>query len=58
MIIFFRNGSHIDKNIRNANELLPYIQKDNNLVFYFTGYTYDIDSDNVKMMTNGKWKIR
>ncbi|XP_031776481.1 pancreatic lipase-related protein 2-like [Apis florea] len=50
--LYNRNGSHIDKNIRNTNELLPYIQKDNNLVFYLTGYTYDIDSDNVKMITN------
>lgn len=53
IIVFFRNGSYIDKNIRNANQLLPYIQKDNNLIFYLTGYTYNIDSDNVKMITNG-----
>ncbi|XP_043801526.1 lipase member H-like [Apis laboriosa] len=50
--LYNRNGSYIDKNIRNANQLLPYIQKDNNLIFYLTGYTYDIDSDNVKMITN------
>ncbi|PBC26668.1 Pancreatic triacylglycerol lipase [Apis cerana cerana] len=50
--LYNRNGSYIDKNIRNANQLLPYIQKDNNLIFYLTGYTYNIDSDNVKMITN------
>lgn len=54
MIVLFRNGSHIDKNIKNTDELLLYIQKDNNLVIYITGYTSNIDSDNVKLIINGK----
>ncbi|XP_043801520.1 lipase member H-A-like [Apis laboriosa] len=50
--LYNRNGSHIDKNIKNTDELLPYIQKDNNLVIYITGYTSNIDSDNVKLIIN------
>lgn len=50
--LYNRNGSHIDKNINNTDELLPYIQKDNNLVIYITGYTSNIDSNNVKLIIN------
>lgn len=53
-MIFFRDGSHIDRNVRNADQLLSHIQKNNSLAFYITGNSHDINSDNVKMITNGK----
>ncbi|XP_016919506.2 lipase member H-A-like isoform X1 [Apis cerana] len=49
--LYNRNGSYIDTNVKNVSVLLPYIEKNNNLVFYITGYTYDIDSENVKLIT-------
>ncbi|XP_006625218.2 uncharacterized protein LOC102676124, partial [Apis dorsata] len=50
--LYNRNGSYIDTNVRNASVLLPYIEKNNSLlVLYITGYTYDIDSENVKLIT-------
>ncbi|XP_043801529.1 pancreatic lipase-related protein 2-like [Apis laboriosa] len=49
--LYNRNGSYIDTNVKNASVLLPYIEKNNSLIFYLTGYTYDIDSDNVKLIT-------
>lgn len=49
--LYNRNGSYIDTNVENASVLLPYIEKNNSLVLYLTGYTYDIDSENVKLIT-------
>ncbi|XP_031776478.1 uncharacterized protein LOC100873034 isoform X1 [Apis florea] len=54
--LYKRDGSHIDKNVRNADQLLSHIQKNNSLAFYITGYRHDINSDNVKMITNAYLK--
>ncbi|XP_026299643.1 pancreatic lipase-related protein 2 isoform X6 [Apis mellifera] len=50
--LYNRNGSYIDTNVENVNVLLPYIEKNNSLVLYLTGYTYDINSENVKLITD------
>ena len=55
---FSRNGSHIDENIRNASIFLPYIQKNNLLIILIHGFTEDINSYDIKIMTNGKLSIR
>lgn len=54
--LYKRDGSHIDRNVRNADQLLSHIQKNNSLAFYITGNSHDINSDNVKMITNAYLK--
>lgn len=57
-LFFFRNDSYIDENVRNANLFLPYIQKNKLLIILIHGFTEDINSYDIGILTSSKLSIR
>ncbi|XP_006608023.2 pancreatic lipase-related protein 2-like [Apis dorsata] len=50
--LYNRNDSYIDENVRNANLFLPYIQKNKLLIILIHGFTEDINSYDIGILTS------